>query len=48
VGHRGQPDPGSPSVLNSVSATPRAGTVWAVGESGISGSFNPLAMDTSG
>jgi len=42
------PDAGSPSVLNSVSTTPGAATVWAVGESGISGSFNPLAMETSG
>jgi hypothetical protein len=42
------PDAGSPSVLNSVSASPGAGTVWAVGESGISGSFNPLAMETPG
>jgi hypothetical protein len=35
---------GSPSVLNSVSASPGAGIVWAVGESGTSGSFNPLVM----
>jgi hypothetical protein len=42
------PDAGSPSVLNSVSTNPGAATVWAVGESGISGSFNPLAMETSG
>jgi hypothetical protein len=42
------PDNGNPSVLNSVSASPEAGTVWAVGESGESGSFNPLAMETSG
>jgi hypothetical protein len=42
------PDAGSPSVLNSVSATPGAGIVWAVGESGVSGSFNPLAIETSG
>jgi hypothetical protein len=38
------PDAGSPSVLNSVSASPGAGIVWAVGESGTSGSFNPLVM----
>ena len=42
------PDAGSPSVLNSVSTSPGAAIVWAVGESGISGSFNPLAMETSG
>lgn len=42
------PDAGSPSVLNSVSTNPGAAIVWAVGESGISGSFNPLAMETSG
>jgi hypothetical protein len=42
------PDNGSPSVLNSVSTNPGGAIVWAVGESGVSGSFNPLAMDTSG
>jgi len=42
------PDAGRPSVLNSVSTSPGAAIVWAVGESGISGSFNPLAMETSG
>ena len=42
------PDAGSRSVLNSVSTSPGAAIVWAVGESGISGSFNPLAMETSG
>jgi hypothetical protein len=42
------PDAGNPSVLNSVSASPGAGTVWAVGESGESGSFNPIAMETAG
>jgi hypothetical protein len=42
------PDAGSPSVLNSVSTNPGAAIVWAVGESGVSGSFNPLAMETSG
>ena len=42
------PDNGNPTVLNAVSASPGAGTVWAVGESGESGSFEPLAMDTSG
>jgi hypothetical protein len=41
------PDAGSPSVLNSVSTSPGAAIVWAVGESGISGSFNPLAMEIS-
>jgi hypothetical protein len=38
------PDAGSPSVLNSVSASPGAAIVWAVGESGTSGSFNPLVL----
>lgn len=38
------PDAGSPSVLNSVSTKPRAAIVWAVGESGTSGSFNPLVL----
>ncbi len=33
---------------NSVSTNPGATIVWAVGESGVSGSFNPLAMETSG
>jgi hypothetical protein len=42
------PDAGSPSVLNSVSTSPGSAIVWAVGESGVSGSFNPLAMETSG
>jgi hypothetical protein len=42
------PDNGSPSVLNSVSTNPGGAIVWAVGESGISGSFDPLAMETSG
>jgi hypothetical protein len=42
------PDAGRPSVLNSVSTNPGAAIVWAVGESGISGSFNPLAMQTAG
>jgi len=42
------PDAGNPSVLNAVSASPGAGTVWAVGESGESGSFNPIGMETSG
>ncbi len=42
------PDAGSPSVLNSVSTNPGAAIVWAVGESGVSGSFNPLALQTSG
>jgi hypothetical protein len=42
------PDASRPSVLNSVSTNPGAAIVWAVGESGISGSFNPLAMETSG
>jgi hypothetical protein len=42
------PDAGSPSVLNSVSTSPGAAIVWAAGESGVSGSFNPLAMETSG
>jgi hypothetical protein len=42
------PNAGSPSVLNSVSTNPGAAIVWAVGESGASGSFNPLAMETSG
>jgi nucleoside-diphosphate-sugar epimerase len=35
---------GSPRVLNSVSARPGAAIVWAVGESGTSGSFNPLVL----
>jgi len=38
------PDAGSPSVLNSVSTRPGAAIVWAVGDSGISGSFNPLVL----
>jgi hypothetical protein len=42
------PDAGSPSVLNSVSTNPGGAIVWAAGESGISGSFNPLAMETPG
>jgi hypothetical protein len=42
------PGAGSPSVLNSVSTNPGGAIAWAVGESGISGSFNPLAMETSG
>jgi len=42
------PEAGGPNVLNSVSTSPGAAIVWAVGESGISGSFNPLAIETSG
>ena len=38
------PDVGSPSVLNSVSTNPGAAIVWAVGDSGASGSFNPLVL----
>ena len=38
------PDAGSPSVLNSVSTRPGAAIVWAAGESGASGSFNPLVL----
>jgi hypothetical protein len=38
------PDVGSPSVLNSVSTRPGAAIVWAVGESGTSGSFNPIVL----
>jgi hypothetical protein len=38
------PNQGSPSVLTSVSTTPGAAIVWAVGESGTTGSFNPLAL----
>jgi hypothetical protein len=38
------PDVGSPSVLNSVSTKPGAAIVWAVGDSGVSGSFNPLVL----
>ena len=42
------PEAGGPNVLNSVSTSPGAAIVWAVGESGASGSFNPLAIETSG
>jgi hypothetical protein len=35
---------GSPSVLNSVSTSPGTAIVWAVGERGTSGSFNPLVL----
>ena len=38
------PDAGSSSLLTSVSASPGAGTVWAAGYSGTSGSFNPLTL----
>jgi hypothetical protein len=38
------PDAGSPSVLNSVSTNPGAAIVWAAGQSGASGSFNPLVL----
>ena len=39
----GEPEPG-PSVLTAVSTTPGAAIIWAVGHSGTSGSFNPLAL----
>jgi hypothetical protein len=38
------PNQGSPSRLTSVSTRPGAAIVWAVGFSGVTGSFNPLAM----
>ena len=38
------PNQGSPSVLTSVSTTPGAAIVWAVGYSGLTGSFNPLVL----
>jgi hypothetical protein len=38
------PDQGSPSVLTSASTTPGAAIVWAVAYSGLTGSFNPLAL----
>lgn len=38
------PNQGSPSRLTSVSTTPGAAIVWAIGSSGTTGSFNPLAM----
>lgn len=38
------PDAGSPSVLTSVATHPGAAIVWAVGHSGLSGSFNPLVL----
>jgi hypothetical protein len=38
------PDQGSPSVLTGVATTPGASIVQAVGYSGLSGSWNPLAM----
>jgi hypothetical protein len=40
------PDAGSPSVLNSVFTNPGAAIVWAVGQSGASGSFNPLVLQS--
>lgn len=39
------PDVGSSSLLTSVSTTPGAAIVWAVGYRGASGSFNPLALE---
>jgi hypothetical protein len=42
------PNAGSPDGVGSVSTNPGAAIVWAVGFSGTSGSFNPLAMETSG
>jgi len=39
------PNQGSLSVLTSVSTTPGAAIVWAVGYSGTTGSFNPLALE---
>lgn len=41
------PDAGSPSVLTSVSTNPGAAIVWAVGHSGVSGSFKPLVPETA-
>jgi hypothetical protein len=38
------PDQGTPSVLTSVSTTPGAAIIWTVGYSGLTGSFNPLAL----
>jgi hypothetical protein len=38
------PNQGSPSVLSDVSTTPGAAIVQAVGYSGLTGSFNPIAM----
>jgi hypothetical protein len=38
------PDQGAPSVLTSASTTPGAAIVWTVGYSGLTGSFNPLAL----
>jgi hypothetical protein len=38
------PNQGTPSVLTSVSTTPGAAIVWTVGYSGLTGSFNPLAL----
>ena len=38
------PDAGSPSVLSSVSTNPGAAIVWAVGQNGASGSFNPFVL----
>jgi hypothetical protein len=38
------PDAGTSSALDSVSALP-GGEVWAVGYSGVAGSFNPLALE---
>jgi hypothetical protein len=38
------PDAGSASLLTSVSTSPGAAIVWAAGNSGVSGSFNPLIL----
>ena len=38
------PDQGAPSVLTSASTTPGAAIIWTVGYSGLTGSFNPLAL----
>jgi hypothetical protein len=38
------PNQGSPSVLNAVSVAPGGAVVQAVGEDGVTGSFNPLAL----
>jgi hypothetical protein len=40
------PNVGSSSLLTSVSTTPGAAITWAVGYSGVSGSFNPLAIES--
>jgi hypothetical protein len=39
------PDVGSDDELYAVGTTPGAAAVWAVGSSGASGSFNPLALE---